>query len=241
MTDNTMRSEFEEWYTSQAVFHKSHLVKLSNGYYFGAVAETAWRAWQAAKSEQVKPDYSVTQLQRLKLLMGRLGLATDGSLEAFCLDADRQLSRAITATEKTLDTLMSTQSVPVVGDYPESVSYTDYLHLAGEDWDDDYKTIWAKLQAEVETKILWRKLAKSLCSSSITAAELERLRKDAETSRKERDNIKRLLAYARDDVFEHLQYMRTSFRDSPRNQKMIERQEQLIKEIDAAIAHGKGE
>jgi hypothetical protein len=70
----------------------------------------------------------------------------------------------------------SEQSVPVVGDYPESVSYTDYLHLAGEDWDDDYKTIWAKLQAEVETKILWRKLAKSLCSSSITAAELERLR-----------------------------------------------------------------
>ena len=45
-----MREEFEEWYKSQAVFHKAHLVPLPNGCYSGFVAETAWRAWQAART-----------------------------------------------------------------------------------------------------------------------------------------------------------------------------------------------
>lgn len=72
---------------------------------------------QAEAYEQKKPDYSVTQLQRLKALMSELGLATDESLEAFCLDADRQLSRAITAMEKTLKRLLAAQSVPVVREY----------------------------------------------------------------------------------------------------------------------------
>ena len=49
MTDK-MRSEFEKWYKSQAVFHKSHLVPLPNGCYSGFIAETAWRAWQAART-----------------------------------------------------------------------------------------------------------------------------------------------------------------------------------------------
>ena len=45
-----MREEFEKWYKSQAVFHKAHLVPLPNGCYSGFVAETAWRAWQAART-----------------------------------------------------------------------------------------------------------------------------------------------------------------------------------------------
>jgi len=49
MTDK-MREEFEEWYKSQAVFHKAHLVPLPNGCYSGFIAETAWRAWQAART-----------------------------------------------------------------------------------------------------------------------------------------------------------------------------------------------
>ena len=50
MTDNTMREAFEKWYMAQAIFHKSHLVPLPNGNYFGAHTETAWRSWQAAQS-----------------------------------------------------------------------------------------------------------------------------------------------------------------------------------------------
>lgn len=49
MTDK-IREELEKWYKSQAVFHKAHLVPLPNGCYSGLVAETAWRAWQAAQT-----------------------------------------------------------------------------------------------------------------------------------------------------------------------------------------------
>jgi len=45
-----IREEFEKWYKSQAVFHKAHLVPLPNGCYSGFIAETAWRAWQAART-----------------------------------------------------------------------------------------------------------------------------------------------------------------------------------------------
>ena len=81
-----------------------------------SLADLIQAAVDEAQSVPANPDYSVTQLQRLKSLMGRLGLATDESLEAFCLDVDRQLSRAITATETTLDALLSQQSVPVMGE-----------------------------------------------------------------------------------------------------------------------------
>ena len=52
MTDK-MRDEFEKWYLMQPIAHKSHIVRISNGHYFGAHTETAWRAWQAAQSVSV--------------------------------------------------------------------------------------------------------------------------------------------------------------------------------------------
>lgn len=55
--------------------------------------------------EPKSPDYSVSQLIRLKNLMGNLGLSTDESLEAFCADADKQLSRTITKVEELLKCL----------------------------------------------------------------------------------------------------------------------------------------
>ena len=52
MTDK-MREAFEKWYLMQPIAHKSHIVRISNGHYFGAHTETAWRAWQAAQSVPV--------------------------------------------------------------------------------------------------------------------------------------------------------------------------------------------
>lgn len=130
---------------------------------------------QAAQSVPPKPDYSVTQLQRMKSLMGELGLATDESLEAFCLDADRQLSRVITAMEK----FMAKQSVPVVG---EPVAWA--VPVATQTGQPDTKLSWTESGARIGVKVGESTPLYLKPVNSISAAELEQLQKDAERMQK---------------------------------------------------------
>ena len=62
-------------------------------------------------------------------------------------------------------------------------------------------------------------------TDSITTAELERLK-----------HCRELLKAARDDVEETLHFMRTAYRDSPRNKTRLDKQCEFLKQIDAAIA-----
>lgn len=180
MTDNTkMRESFEQYAESNGLC----LTPYGNSY-LDDETHRLWcvwlSAWQAAQSVPPKPDYSVTQLQRLKALMSELGLATDESLEAFCLDADRQLSRAITAIEKTIKSLLAAQSVPVVG---EPVAWGVASKYDG--------SIWIVVESPQEAE----RIASDHDDAPIplysappdTAAELESLRKDAVRYRKLRE------------------------------------------------------
>lgn len=126
---------------------------------------------KAAQSVPPKPDYSVTQLQRMKSLMGVLGLATDESLEAFCLDADRQLSRVITAMEK----FMAKQSVPVVGEvvaytYQEEIEAGESSARAGRTGEIGVWHISKQPQCPDDALMLYLKP-----THSITAAELDEI------------------------------------------------------------------
>lgn len=91
-------------------------------------------------------------------------------LTALCREVDRYYTGMLNwkAAAEAKDEALASQSpsAPVVPELPEIESEADIEYLKGvpEDWDDDYRSIWGKLQVESRNKMQWRSYALQLRS-----------------------------------------------------------------------------